>query len=634
VHIRWSITSRSIWALTAAPVLAVASLAAFSVGPAAAHVSMARPAAVRAVVPNKFSEMDCNGWSKKFKSVSPTFRMRCVDPRGKIKSAQSPWVVGGKSYSSRGRFIDNGHYVGHDEPSVKFISSAAASGNTMTYFMKMPVDPAVPANNAGTVIDYGELSPAPWFGLPLCDPKSYPQNACKPDSDKNIGLNVSKAAGSAFMELQFYPPGFAPFADDVSCSATFWCAAMTIDSLESQFNFVNINNNCAEPVNFAFLQTNGVPTGPPSPQLTNFHTFTPNAHTLHIHSGDVLRVSITDPKSGFTTTVRDLTTGRTGTMTASAHNGFMNTNFKNCAGTPHTFHAEYNTASKNNQVPWAALEGGVLMQQETGHSEVCGSLANSDPETAFGVVDSHVFDTCVGGSEGGSTDPTTGEGPCNANTGVCQNATTEGTTGPIACPSNNFASGQLCEFADGACMPQGTRPVTLNGVATTETSPVNFCQAGRFQNGDLDFDGIPYQVGKWPNGSRSNPTSFRYAGPFTKAGKTYPKIQFETDVAGSEFLCNIFTGLNCDAPPLAAAFYPYWTLTNRQGIGGLFRRHACVWNFGDTIPGITTNNFGKDSQYGVSDIAQFGGTIITPKPIANPEVTANCPSLTNPFRTK
>ena len=98
------------------------------------------------------------------------------------------------------------------------------------------------------------------------------------------------------MELQFYPPGFAPFADNVSCSATkFWCAAMTIDSLESHFNFVDINPNCPEPVNFAFIQRNGVPTGPPSPQLTNFHTFTPNAQTLQIHAGDVLRLAITDP---------------------------------------------------------------------------------------------------------------------------------------------------------------------------------------------------------------------------------------------------------------------------------------------------------------------------------------------------
>jgi hypothetical protein len=34
------------------------------------------------------------------------------------------------------RFIDNGWYAGHDGPSVKLISNAAGSGNTMTFFMK------------------------------------------------------------------------------------------------------------------------------------------------------------------------------------------------------------------------------------------------------------------------------------------------------------------------------------------------------------------------------------------------------------------------------------------------------------------------------------------------------------------
>ena len=245
-------------------------------------------------------------------------------------------------------------------------------------------------------------------------------------------------------------------------------------------------------------------------------------------------------------------------------------------------------------------------------------------------MDPHVWDTCVGGSEGGKRN--VGEGSCSTKTGVCQNPETEGTTGPIACPSNSFISGQLCEYADGACMPQGIRPVLLNGHPARETSPVNFCQDSRFQNGDLDFDGIVYQKGKWPNGSKNVPTSARYAGPFDQAGNAYPRIQFETDAAGSEFLCNIFTGLNCVAPPLAAHFYPYWTMTNKpgQGIGRLFRAPACIWNFGDFIPGVTTQAFGGDAQYGVPNIARFGGTIITPKPIANPEVTGNCPVLHNP----
>ncbi len=167
------------------------------------------------------------------------------------------------------------------------------------------------------------------------------------------------------MELQLYPPGYTPFIDSESCSATKWCAALTIDSLECNFNFATCNPNCEEPVNFAYLQTNGVPAGPPSPQLTDVSTFLPNSNTLMINQGDVLQISITDPSQGFTTVIRDLTTHQTGYMTASAANGFMNTNLATCNGTPYTFHAEYNTASVNNRVPWAALEGGVLMEQET-----------------------------------------------------------------------------------------------------------------------------------------------------------------------------------------------------------------------------------------------------------------------------
>ncbi len=85
----------------------------------------------------------------------------------------------------------------------------------------------------------------------------------------------------------------------------------------------------------------------------------------------------------------------------------------------------------------------------------------------------------------------------------------------MACPSNNFASGQLCEFADGFCVPAGTRTVTL-GTNTTakEVSPVNFCGDNRFQNGDLDFDGISYRATSWPNGSPNVPQSFRFVGPF------------------------------------------------------------------------------------------------------------------------
>ena len=83
----------------------------------------------------------------------------------------------------------------------------------MTYLTKIPVDPRRAPTPSGSVTNYGQLSVAPWFGLPMCDPKSYPQNPCTPDSDTNTGLNSPTDAGSAFMELQLYPPGYTPFMD-------------------------------------------------------------------------------------------------------------------------------------------------------------------------------------------------------------------------------------------------------------------------------------------------------------------------------------------------------------------------------------------------------------------------------------
>jgi hypothetical protein len=365
------------------------------------------------IAPKAVNELDCNGWSPKYKSVRPAMRGLCTDP------------VLRRPGKKAARFIDNGWYVGHDEPSVKFISNAAGSGNTMTYFMKLPVDPKRKPTANGRVTSYAELSLAPWFGLPICDPRSYPQNPCTPNSDSNIGTNTAGAAGSALMELQFYPPGFTPFPDSASCSATQWCGALTIDSLECSYGFATCNNNCIEPVNFAFLQTNGVPAGPPAPQTATLRSMLGNGKTLKLNPGDVLKVSISDPPSGLTTVVRDLTTGRTGYMTASARNGFMNTSMSNCDGHPFTFHAEYNTARKQNMVPWTALEAGVLMEQEIGHFETCGSLRYRDGFKLTGAgqsyVDPKVYQTCMGGSEGRHS---RGEGPCSARTGLCSHAKT------------------------------------------------------------------------------------------------------------------------------------------------------------------------------------------------------------------
>ncbi len=173
--------------------------------------------------------------------------------------------------------------------------------------------------------------------MAMCDPNSYPQTACTPESDSNaptcVGTNTtncSAGGGSAFMEMQLYPPGFPPFVDSTSCDDTHWCAALTIDSLDCTTGFANCNTGCEEPVNFAWIQRDGVPTGPPSPQESDLATSTPNSQTLLLNPGDQIKVHMFDAAlSGgghaFEVRIDDLTTGQTGYMQASAANGFAST---------------------------------------------------------------------------------------------------------------------------------------------------------------------------------------------------------------------------------------------------------------------------------------------------------------------
>ena len=91
-----------------------------------------------------------------------------------------------------------------------------------------------------------QLRPTFWFGLTLCDTESAPEytKTCTPDSDANdlVGTDpstpdyIGKHPGNAYMELQFYGPGYVPQFEGFGCTATQYCAAMTIDSLTQDQN--------------------------------------------------------------------------------------------------------------------------------------------------------------------------------------------------------------------------------------------------------------------------------------------------------------------------------------------------------------------------------------------------------------
>jgi hypothetical protein len=117
---------------------------------------------------------------------------------------------------------------------------------------------------------------------------------CKPDSDSNLqAVPTAKHAGAAVMELQMYPPGWN---SAISCqtAAKRWCAALTIDSFQGDFAG-NINPNCEEPVNFAFLTHDGVPVGPPGPDTQTAQTFTMTPDVLRMNGGDTLLPCFSGP---------------------------------------------------------------------------------------------------------------------------------------------------------------------------------------------------------------------------------------------------------------------------------------------------------------------------------------------------
>ncbi|HMI26180.1 MAG TPA: hypothetical protein VK594_16985, partial [Streptosporangiaceae bacterium] len=120
------------WRLLVVPAMGIAVVCQLSLtgtAGAATAATAAKTAATGAVAPNAVNELDCNGWSKAYGTVRKLAGSTCVDPVKVDKDGD------------RYRFEDNRHYIGHDEPSVKFISSTPGSGNTMTYLTKIPVDP-------------------------------------------------------------------------------------------------------------------------------------------------------------------------------------------------------------------------------------------------------------------------------------------------------------------------------------------------------------------------------------------------------------------------------------------------------------------------------------------------------------
>ena len=531
-------------ALVAACAVALTGLA-LSV-PASAHAASGKPArqapassfagarlaAVRAAGGLSHHEaINCDGWP-------PHLQIVCPD-----------------TYDSKQIL---GTYVGHDEPGVHFYSHVPGSGNRSRWLFTVPKEPP-PSSTPGAGNYSFENHVAFWFGMTLCASQSFPEqlSTCKRDSDTNI-VNPKKSqyhAGSAYLELQFYPPGYSPFPSGISCDPTHWCVAMNVWSY-----YVNpvtgqtLNSACQKRVggveldNFAFLTHDGRPTGPPNPLDATVSTFTPNKDVTELGQGDKVAVTVTDSPSGLLTSLDDITSGQTGYMIASAQNGFGQMVFApspstKCQVTPYTFHPMYSTSTPQTRSTWTALTYNIAYSDETGHFDYCSKVDASSG-------------TCTGmeGAPGGQ-EPADGD--------------------------DNY----------GCFTPSQSLLVKIGGCVSTNSG----------------WDGTSY-LPDWPNGNPNRPTPVMFSSPLTGPhyNINYSSNALVTDLplneSGSPYQhCNIYQNTGCTHIPVTddgtpAAFYPYFYTTHVNG---------CTWGEGQDYKGLTVNDFGKQKQYGTYDYGVY-----------------------------
>jgi hypothetical protein len=488
-----------------------------------------------------------------------------------------------------------GVYVGHDEPSLQFYSNVPGSGNRAQYQLTLPADPApVPKN--GRSFNF-QLQPAFWFGIDLCDTNSYPNavSTCTPDSDKNI-TPLAKHPGGAFFELQFYPPGWAPLPFGSSCNAHQYCVAIASFSVaEDPIHGTRLNPTCAavtgiEYANYAFLTKSGHPHAPANPIDSTLATFTPDPATdLFMNPSDRVTVTFNDTAHGLRLQVTDQNTGERGSMTMSAANGFGMVKYApppstECTNIPYDFHPMYDTSSFAGSIPWTS-PANISFTSEIGHFDYCTAVTPDPGNAPFGICAPPAKEGAAGNRE-------TAEGPPTS-----------------AAP---FADDNFCFTA-----------------AQSTLVPISGCSGTN--NG---FDGVPYQR-LWPDGNPNHAGPLFFTSPVTgrEFDVQYQQIAFAADLPLIENIqnCDVLTGTNCTLIPRTddgkpAAFYPFFSMGSKSG--------DCVWSFGNDIRGFTTNDFGKNAQYGSLILLPFldfggGGSITNIFGAYSGFHTNPCPSAEN-----
>jgi len=476
-----------------------------------------------------------------------------------------------------------GRYVGHDEPAIIFYSDKPGAGSSEVYLLTLPKDPPTLPSQDGKGGTWNfQLHPAFWAGMAICDSESFPEftKTCNPATDANIADNadpnapdfIGKHAGTAFLEMQLYPPGWVDSPQLID-PQNYFASMFIISFAVNGATGANNNDACLNSVgqefgNFAVITKNGVPLTPPNPLGANFGQNNPDLNNvLHMAPGDQLLIILHDTPAGLEVIIKDLTSGDSGRMVASHNNGFGQVIFDptatSCSVRPYDFHPMYSTSNEHTRVVWAAHSFNTAFSDEIGHFEFCNNGDNSFP---FGCTAAGVNDTTTG------------------------------------LDNDDF-------FCDGLWDPSFPGPP--------------FQQIGGCTSSELDFDGNSYGFNwagtiKSPGKDKkihSRPITF--AGPLflgTDGLHNYDRIGFETNVNNFEADCDfLVTGNGCVVPPPGVPFYPFYTTGGKGGKdnndnqgnngnkgnqgnednhGNNGNESICQWQEGGALIPGTTNTFG------------------------------------------
>ena len=155
-----------------------------------------------------------------------------------------------------------------------------AAGGLTSITSRLPQDPPKPPKQDGTggTWDF-QLRATFWLSITMCDTESSPNytKSCKPNSDANARfrsndprspqLHREVARGTPSWNSSSTQPGWVPQFDGFGCTATKWCANMTIDSLSDQDNTGiapeqrlsrgTTSSVGEEPINWAYITKSG-----------------------------------------------------------------------------------------------------------------------------------------------------------------------------------------------------------------------------------------------------------------------------------------------------------------------------------------------------------------------------------------